>query len=109
MDKQSQGPLDRLLRSAYPAVEVSQDFKLRLWRKLIKQPAADLWKVPVPAVAAALLVGIIGGVWSGQGAGVANPAVARVVARAERWDLFGNAPHDSLAGAALREMERADT
>ena len=108
MDNPSNDPLDRLLRSAYPAVEVSNDFQLRLWRKLMKRPASDLWRVPVPALAAALLVGIIGGVWSWRGAGVADPAVARVVARAERWDLFGNAPYDSLAGAVLKQMKGAD-
>ena len=104
MDKQSQDPLDRLLRGAYPAVEVSQDFKLRLWRRLMKQPAAELWRVPVPAVAAALLLGIVTGIWSWNRDGVADPAVARVVARADRWDLFGNAPYDSLAGSVLKRM-----
>ena len=102
-------PLERLLKGAYPAVEVSQDFKLRLWRKLMDRPAAELWKVPAPAVAAALLLGIVTGVWSWNRSGVVDPAVAQVVARAERWDLFGNAPYDSLAGSVLREMggERA--
>ena len=104
MANQSNDPLGRLLKGAYPAVEVSQDFKLRLWRKLMDRPAADLWRVPAPAVAAALLLGIVSGVWSWNQNGVADPAVARVVARAERWDLFGNAPYDSLAGSVLRRM-----
>ena len=109
MDKQSQDPLDRLLRGAYPAVEVSQDFKLRLWRKLMDRPAAELWRVPVPAVAAAMLVGIVTGVWGfAREGGPGGPAVARVLARAERWDLFGNAPHDSLAGTVLRRIAEAD-
>ncbi len=105
MANQPQDPLDRLLKGAYPAVEVSQDFKLRLWRKLMDQPVEALWRVPVPAVAAALLLGIVGGLWSWQAGGSPDPAVVRVVARAERLDLFGNAPHDSLAGAVLRRME----
>ena len=99
--------LDKLLKGAYPAVEVSQDFRLRLWRKLIDQPAEALWKVPVPAVAAALLVGIVGGVWTWQG-GVGNPGLAQV-ARADRWDLFAEAPRDSLAGAVLKKMGGANT
>lgn len=105
MANQSKDLLDRLLKGAYPAVEVSQDFKLRLWRKLMARPVAELWKVPASAVAAALLVGIVGGIWSWQAGGSSDPAVARVLARAERLDLFGNAPHDSLAGAVLRRME----
>ena len=110
MADQPNDPLDKLLKSAYPAVEVSQDFKLRLWRKLMDRPSAELWKVPAPAVAAALLLGIVTGIWSFNGAGGAgDPAVARVVARAERLDLFGNAPHDSLAGTVLRQMEEANT
>ena len=109
MANQPNDPLDRLLKSAYPAVEVSQDFKLRLWRRLMDRPAAELWRVPVPAVAAALLVGIITGVWSfTREGGAGDPAVARAVARAERLDLFGNAPHDSLAGTVLRRIAEAD-
>ena len=104
MDNQSNDPLDKLLRSAYPAVEVSQDFRLRLWRKLMARPVAELWRVPVPAVAVVLLLGIVTGIWSWNHNGVGDPAVARVVARAERWDLFGNAPYDSLAGSVLRRM-----
>jgi hypothetical protein len=109
MANQPKDPLDRLLKGAYPAVEVSQDFKLRLWRELMARPVAELWKVPAPAVAAALLVGIAGGLWSWQAGGSPDPAIARVVARAERLDLFGNAPHDSLAGVVLRQMEGANT
>lgn len=104
MDKQSGDPMDKLLRDAYPAVEVSQDFRLRLWRKLMDRPAAELWRVPVPAVAAVLLLGIVSGIWSWNRNGVQDPAIARVLARAQRWDLFGNAPHDSLAGSVLRRM-----
>jgi hypothetical protein len=105
MANQPKDPLDRLLKGAYPAVEVSQDFKLRLWRKLMDQPVEALWRVPAPAVAAALLIAIVSGIWSWQAGGLPDPAVARVVARVERLDLFGNAPHDSLAGAVLRRME----
>ena len=108
MANQSNDPLDKLLKSAYPAVEVSQDFKLRLWRKLMDRPAAELWRVPVPAVAAALLLGILSGVWTWRGDDAKNPALAQL-ARAERLDLFGNAPYDSLAGTVLRQMEGANT
>lgn len=107
MTNSAKDPLDKLLKGAYPAVEVSQDFKLRLWRKLMDQPVEALWKVPAPAVAAALLLGIVSGVWTWQG-DAKNPALTRV-ARAERLDLFGNAPHDSLAGTVLRQMEGAKT
>ncbi|MDO8730762.1 MAG: hypothetical protein Q7J69_06245 [Candidatus Omnitrophota bacterium] len=103
MANSPQDSLDKLLKGAYPAVEVSQDFKLRLWRKLMDQPVEALWKVPAPAVAAALLLGIVGGIWTWQG-DAKNPALVQV-ARAERLDLFGNAPHDSLTGAVLRRME----
>ena len=106
MANQSNDPLDKLLKGAYPVVEVSQDFKLRLWRKLMDQPVAALWRVPMPAMAAALLVGIIGGVWTWRG-DAKNPALAQL-ARAERLDLFGNAPYDSLAGTVLRQMEGAN-
>lgn len=105
MDKRSsRDPMDTLLRNAYPQVEVSSDFQLRLWRKLMGRPAAELWKVPAPALAAALLVGIAGGIWSWNRTGPVHPAAQRV-AQAERLDLFGNAPHDSLAGTVLRKME----
>ena len=108
MSTSAKDPLDRLLRHAYPAVEVSQDFTLRLWRKLMNQPAEALWKVPVPGLALALLLGITGGLWTWQRSGGQDPAVARVLARSERWDLFGNAPYDSLAGAVLKRMGGAD-
>ncbi len=108
MNTASKDPLDRLLHDAYPAVEVSPDFTLRLWRKLMARPASEFWKVPVPALAAALLVGIVGGVWTWRTGGGQDPAVARVLARSERLDLFGNAPYDSLSGVVLRKMEGAD-
>ena len=107
MDKSSNDPLDKLLRGAYPAVEVSADFKLKLWRRLINQPVTALWRVPAQAVARALAIGVIGGVWSFNRVGPQDPVVARVMAREERLDLFGNAPHDSLAGTVLRRMARA--
>ena len=108
MSTSSKDPLDRLLRDAYPAVEVSQDFRLQLWRKLMNQPVEALWKVPVPALTLALLLGITAGIWSWQRIGGQDPGMARVLARSERWDLFGNAPYDSLAGAVLKRMGGAD-
>ena len=105
MSLDSNDRLNGLLRSAYPGTEVSGDFRVQLWRKLMQRPVTPLWKVPAPALAAALLLGVIGGIWSGLQP--QDPSV-RVIARLERWDLFGNAPHDSLAGTVLRQMRRAD-
>ena len=75
--------LDRLLRGAYPAVEVSSDFTLRLWRRLMKGPFPAWWKVPVPAVAAAVSLGVVAGLWSALSSASVVPL--------ERLDLFGNA------------------
>lgn len=103
----SDDKLDRLLKEAYPAVEVSPDFTLRLWRKLMKQPLPTYWRVPVAMVTVAVLLGVGAGVWSWNGGGVrvtASPGVS-AVASLERLDLFGNAPFDSLAGAYLRRLQ----
>ena len=89
--------LDRLLRGAYPAVEVSSDFTLRLWRRLMKAPFPAWWRVPVPAVTAAVSLGVVAGLWTVFSSG---PAISM-----ERLDLFGNAAHDTLAGSVLRLME----
>ena len=105
MDKRSQDPLDRLLVDAYPAVEVSADFRLRLWRKLMKRPVADFRRVPASAMVLALVVGIAGGILDWKREGLENEEIRRVLNRSERWDLFGNAPHESLAGSVLRRME----
>ena len=89
--------LDRLLRGAYPAVEVSPDFKLRLWRKLMLKPAGSPWLVPVPALALAAVVGLL--------AALSSVPSARPSVLLEQWALFGNAPRDTLAGAVLTTME----
>lgn len=88
--------LDRLLREAYAPVEVSSDFTLRLWRRLIQRPPAELWKAAVPALVAAALFGI------GLGLRAQGPAGAAGLREPVRWDLYGNAPQDTLAGSALR-------
>lgn len=89
--------LNRLLKQCYPAVEVSPDFTLRLWRKLMKG-APPWWKVPVPALAAAAALGIA--------AGLVSVSATAGAARLERLDLFGNAPRESLAGSVLGLMGR---
>ena len=100
MSPMSDDELNRLLKQAYPAVEVSPDFTLRLWRKLMKG-TPPWWRVPVPALALAAVLGIVTGLMS---------ASARTTPSSlERLDLFGNAPHDSVAGSVLDSMrgERA--
>ena len=95
MAAMSDSDLNRLLKQAYPAVEISSDFTLRLWRKLM-QGTPPWWKVPAPALAVAAAVGILAG-W------VSVSATAQAVSL-ERLDLFGNAPHDSMAGSVLDLM-----
>lgn len=95
MTPMSDNDLNRLLRQVYPAVEVSPDFTLRLWKKLMKG-TPPWWRVPAPALAIAAAVGILAG-W------VSVSATAQTVSL-ERLDLFGNAPHDSMAGSVLDLM-----
>ena len=96
MGELSEDKLKQLLREAYPAVELSPDFTLRLWRKLMKQPLPTYWRVPAGALVAALALGIGAGLWSWSD----RP----LFSSAERLDLFGNAPFDSVAGAYLHQM-----
>ncbi len=103
MDERSDGKLDRLLREAYPAVEVSPDFTLRLWRRLMKHPVRPPWMLPVPAYGVAVAVGLLLGVWGGRGLLQTSPFPTLPVG-GPRWDLFGNAPVDSLAGNYLGLM-----
>ena len=88
--------LDRLLKDAYAPVDVSSDFTLRLWRRLIQRPPAELWKAMAPALVAAALFGI------GLGLRAQGPAGLAALREPVRWDLYGNAPLDTLAGSALR-------
>ena len=97
MEKLPNHRLDQLLREAFPTVEVSSDFTLQLWRKLMKEPLPTFWRVPIAAVATAAVFGIAAGLWN---SGNTRSAFAQV----ERLDLFGNAPHDTLAGTVLREI-----
>ncbi len=92
--------LDRLLQQAYPTVEVSPDFTLRLWRRLMQQPLFPIWRVPVPAAAVAMAAGIATAVW-GWGGWQGVAPVPGQVASLERMDLFGNAPYDTIAGSVL--------
>ncbi len=107
MSGQSERKLDRLLREAYPAVEVSPDFTLRLWRRLMKEPAVKPWLLPVPVVslaaAAGFLIGIL--VWGQLGPFGRDPVVASAVNQVARLDLFGNAPFDTLAGSYLKARQ----
>ena len=97
MDASSHDPLDRLLKEAYPAMEVSPDFTLRLWRKLTGRPPASLWKVPVPALGLAAALGVAAGLWTSFVPSAADASL--------QWDLFGNAPHESMAGSVLDLMK----
>ena len=109
MDKLPNHKLDQLLRDAFPAMEVSPDFTLQLWRRLMKEPLPTFWPVPAAAAAMAAVFGIAVGLWSWgsmYSAEAGFPSEARsAVAQVERLDLFGNAPYDTVAGAVLRGME----
>ena len=76
-------------RSEYPRAHVSSEFKLELWRRLMEKPAPSHWKMILPLAGGAVVLGIVTGtiVWHEQ------------VRRTNRWDLFGNAPFDTLAGS----------
>ncbi len=93
MEKPSDEKLDRLLRQAYPAAEVSPDFTLRLWRKLMKGSPRPPWMLPVPIAGLAVAVGFLAGVWTWSH--------GFPVMQADRLDLFGNAPPASIAGSYL--------
>jgi len=101
MEKPSDEKLDRLLRQAYPPVEVSPDFTLRLWRKLMKGAGRPPWMVPVPVAAIAAAVGLLAGLWSWPYLLPEGSQSAAVLRQADRLDLFGNAPLDSVAGTYL--------
>ena len=101
MGTESEDRLNRLLREAFPAVEVSPDFTMRLWRHLMEEPVRPPWMVPVPVLglAAALGMALAFFTWGDVSQNlVATTSLAR-------WDLFGNAPVDSLAGSLLNLMK----
>ncbi len=100
MGDSSDDKLNRLLKGAYPLQEVSPDFTLRLWRRLI-QPGRPVWALPVPALGLAAVAGIMTGIWT-WGFGFPQRQEIDQVRRLERLDLFGNAPFDSIAGNYLR-------
>ena len=90
----SDSQLNQWLRQAYPDLEVSPDFTVRLWRRLMKTPApvySRSW------VALAAVVGIV--------AGLGSSLAATQAVTLERLDLFGNAPRETVAGTVLSLME----
>lgn len=88
--------LNQWLKQAYPHVDVSPDFTLRLWRRLMKEPVSS--KMPRSLVALAAGIGIAAGLWQAL---VFSPGVPL-----QRLDLFGNAPNGTLAGTVLTLTER---
>lgn len=94
--------LDRLLKEAYGSVEVSSDFTLRLWRRLIGQPAEALWKGSWAAAGWAAAAGLLLGVWTWNSVPGVAWADRAPAFRMVRIDLYGSAPHDTLAGSAIR-------
>ena len=100
MSEKSEDRLNRLLKEAYPAVEVSPDFTLRLWRRLMERPLPSFWRVPVPVLSLATALGMVAGLWTWG-----NLPETQATFQVARWDLFGNAPVDSLAGSFLNLMK----
>lgn len=107
MEFESEDKVDRLLKQAYPTQEVSPDFTLRLWRRLMKQPVRPPWMLPAPVYAMAAAIGIVAGIgtWVGFPQSQADFTLRTTLARQDRWDLFGNAPFDSVAGSVLGATE----
>ncbi len=93
MDRTPDEKLDRLLKEAYPSLEVSPDFTLKLWRRLMKEPARPPWMLPAPVLGLAAAVGMVAGLVGWMG---------RETPSSVRWDIFGNAPFDTVAGAYLQ-------
>jgi|GEM_PF-2331884 len=110
MQDQSQDKLDRLLKEAFPFVEVSPDFTLRLWRRLMKGATRPPWMLPVPVLGLAAAVGIVTGIWTWGVLGPlkTDPSMTSPLRQVARWDLFGNAPLDTIAGSYLKLMQEGD-
>ena len=106
MRDQSDDKLDRLLRGAFPTVEVSPDFTLRLWHRLMKT-GRPTWMLPVPVLGLAAAVGVVTGVWTWNQVlpSGTDRTLLTNLRQVDRLDLFGNAPVDSVAGNVLRLME----
>ena len=99
--------LNKIVREAYPRLEVSSDLRLRLWNRLENHPKHSLWWIPLPVTGGAVLAGLLAGLmlW-----GQINPMQTlafqgRMFSQVERLDLFGNAPVGSLAGSYLRILQ----
>jgi hypothetical protein len=103
----SEERLDRLLKEAFPRVEVSADFTLRLWRKLMK-PARPPWMLPIPVYGLAAAVGIVTGVWTWAYGlpGATSGPMAFTSRPTARLDLLGNAPTATLAASVLKNVDR---
>lgn len=103
--------LDRLLKGAYSRVEVSPDFTLRLWKRLMDQPErSSRLLLPVPVIGLAAAAGVMLGLWNWSAFLQPEAAGGRftVLRGPVRMDLFGNAPVDSLAGSYLRLVENTE-
>lgn len=95
--------LDQLLREACGPVPVSADFRRQLWGRLMKPAEVVSISVWSGALAAAVFLGVFTGtLQSALPAARADGAVQSVLTRHERWDLFADAPHDTLAGSVIR-------
>ncbi len=102
-NEKSDQPLDQLLRDACAPVPVSADFRRQLWGRLIKPAEVVSISVWSGALAAAVFLGVfIGTVQTALPVARADAAVQSVLTRHERWDLFADAPHDTLAGSVIR-------
>ena len=99
--------LDRLLKEAYPTVEVSDDFTLRLWRRLMNEPDRLPWIVPIPVYGLAAAVGILAGVWTWSQM-IQPPTPSSPFLQSDRLDLFGNAPLDTVAGSYLNLIRKGE-
>jgi hypothetical protein len=102
-------PLDQLLRDCCKPVPVSADFKRQLWSRLMKPAPVVL----IPSWSAALAAAVFLGVFTGTMQAALPVARAAdhyqsVLNRHERWDLFGDAPHDTLAGSVIRLSAKGD-
>ena len=104
MKKQnSDQQLNELLQEACAPIPVSADFRRQLWSRLMKPAEVVSISFWSGALAAAVFLGVFMGTVQGTlPAARAEVAYQEVLVRHERWDLFADAPHDSLAGSVVR-------
>jgi len=62
--------------------------------------------LPVPVYAMAAAIGIVAGIvsWNELLRPAGDFTLRATLAHEDRWDLFGNAPFDSVAGSVLNLM-----